>query len=70
MTDMYVSLNDFYELIGIPEIPMGNDLGWNVDDCIRGQVPITLTALLTEEQTPCLCVEYDAKLRADYRNLH
>lgn len=69
-TDMYVSLNDFYDLLNIPRIPLGDDLGWNIDDAIRGQLPITMTAQLTEDQNPCLCIEYDARLREDYRNLH
>lgn len=70
MTDMYVSLNDFYEIIGLDPCPMGNDLGWNVDDCIGGQAPITLSAVLTDNGTPCLCVDYDVALREDFRRLH
>lgn len=68
--DMYVSLNEFYDSIGLHQVPMGNDLGWNVDDCINAQVPITLTAILTDTQVPCLCIDYDISLRADFRNLH
>lgn len=67
--EMYVSLNDFYDLLGIPMVPMGEDLGWNVDDCYDGQIPITFTAQLTEDQQPCLCVEYDISVRADFRRL-
>lgn len=73
ITDMYISLNDFYEAIGSPQltrIPMGEDLGWNLDDTHNGQLPITLTALLTEDNKPCLCVDYDIGVRADFRNLH
>lgn len=67
LSEMWVSLNDFYELIGLPMVPLGDELGWNVDDCYRGQIPITLTAQLTETQDPCLCVDYDIRIRADYR---
>lgn len=73
ITDMYISLNDFYEAIGSPQltrIPMGEDLGWNLDDTHNGQLPITLTALLTEDMKPCLCIDYDIGVRADFRNLH
>lgn len=70
MQDNYVSLNDFYEMINLPKIPMGDDLGWNVDDCIRGKLPIYISAQLTEENRPCLCVEYDISIRHDFRNLH
>lgn len=71
--DMWVSLNDFYAEINSPQlepIPLGNDLGWNVDDTIRGQLPIYLSALLTEDGKPCLCVDADIKMRDDFRNLH
>lgn len=73
ISDMYISLNDFYEAIGSPQltrIPMGEDLGWNVDDTINGKLPITLTALLTDDNKPCLCVDYDISVRNDFRNLH
>lgn len=70
ISDMYVSLNEFYEILGIPSVPMGDDLGWNIDDTIKGQLPITFSAQLTNDHTPCLCVEYDATLRADFRKLH
>lgn len=73
ISDMYVSLNDFYEAVGSPQltrIPMGEDLGWNIDDTINGKLPITLTALLTEDNKPCLCVDYDIGVRNDFRNLH
>lgn len=69
-TEMYVSLNDFYSLLGIPEIPMGDDMGWNIEDAIRGQLPISISAQLTPNKQPCLCIDYDVRLRADYRNLH
>lgn len=71
--DMWVSLNEFYDEIGSPQlehIPLGDDLGWNVEDTIRGQLPITLTAILTDDGKPCLCVEADVSIRSDYRNLH
>lgn len=70
ISEMYVSLNDFYDLLCIPPVPMGDDLGWNLDDTIKGQLPITLSAHLAEDSTPCLCVEYDARVRADFRRLH
>ena len=71
--DMWVSLNEFYDEINSPQlehIPMGDDLGWNVEDTCRGQLPITLTALLTDDGKPCLCIDYDISIRDDFRNLH
>lgn len=73
VSDMYISLNDFYREIDSPNlepIPMGEDLGWNLDDTQNGKLPIYLTALLTEDGRPCLCVDYDISVRDDFRNLH
>lgn len=74
--EMYVSLNDFYDLlrefgaVELDRLPMGDDFGWNVDDLDRQQLPISISAQLTNANEPCLCVEYDVHLRADYRHLH
>lgn len=69
LSEMYISLNDFYQEIGLEPVPMGDDLGWNIDDTHNGQIPITITATLTADKVPCICVDYDAHLRMDYRNL-
>lgn len=73
VSDMWISLNDFYFEINSPQlspIPMGDDLGWNIDDTQNGKLPITLTALLTDDNKPCLCLDYDISVREDFRNLH
>lgn len=69
-TDMYVSLNDFYSKLNIPAIPMGDDFGWNIDDMVRGQLTIDVSAHLTPDKQPCLVVNYDIYPRSDFRKLH
>jgi hypothetical protein len=72
-SEMYISLNEFWDELNSPELPrtkMGDDLGWNIDDCTKGRLPISLNAVLTPDDQPCLCVDYDVSLRADFRNLH
>lgn len=68
--EMFVSLNDFYNLIDLDTIPLGDDLGWNIDNTIRGSVPIIYNAVLTDDNRPCLCLEFEVHPRMDYRNLH
>lgn len=70
MSEMYVSVNDFYEILGISQTRMGDDFGWNIDDTDKGRLPITLSSALTKNKRPVLFVSYDVSLRADYRNLH
>ena len=69
-SDMYVSLNDMYDKIALDRIPLGDDFGWNVDDLVRGQLPITLSSCLTKDKQPCLMVDYDVTPRMDFRRLH
>lgn len=69
--DMWVELNDLYYEVGLPPIPKGNEFGWQVEDCQRGLLPITLSALLMEDDNPCLCMDYEIGLknRVDFRTL-
>lgn len=68
-SEMYCSLNEFYYLLGIDDVPLGRDIGWNVDDLMRGRLPIYVSALLTDSGEPCLCIEYTIKMRRDYTSL-
>lgn len=70
LSEMYVSLNDLYRLIGLDDVPMGDDFGWNVEDLDHGLLPITLVAHLSEEKRPVLCIDYEVRIRHDYRNLY
>lgn len=67
--EMYVTLNDFYYLLKLPLVPMGGDLGWSVDDEIKGLIPITISAQLTEDRKPCLCIEYDVRVGKEFSKL-
>lgn len=69
-SEMYVELNDLYTLLGIPNIPLGSDLGWTVDDLVRGELPITISAQISEDGQPCLCLDYDIRVRPNLRDLH
>lgn len=69
-SDMYVSLNEFYDKLGLQRIPMGDDFGWRTDDLNRGSLDINMTALLTEDKQPCLVITYDLYPSVYYRHLH
>lgn len=67
--EMYIPLNDLYEEVGLGRVPLGDDLGWNIDDCINGKLPIFYTAVLNDNGHPCLSMEYDVNARRDFREL-
>jgi len=60
MTDMFLSVNDFYYLINLPSIPLGEDMGWHVDD---GLLEIDFSSHLTEDGAPCLVLAYEVAPR-------
>lgn len=55
LDDMYVSLNDFYDLIELSYTDMGEKLGWSIDD---GLVQTSFSAKTTDDGQLCLVLDY------------
>ena len=66
--EMYVSLNEFYDEIGLPRIPLGDDLGWCVGK--QGLIDIHFGAVLTEDDEPCMVIEYLTPPEYGYSKLY
>ena len=58
MDEYYISLNEFYDELGLPDITLGDDLGFNIDDGLI-DVDHMFTAALHNDDTPILVVNYD-----------
>ncbi len=54
----YVSLNDFYDELGLDHTDIGDDLGWNINE---GQIKIDFSSQLTNDGTPCVVIDYDVR---------
>lgn len=52
----YVSLNDFYDEIGIDRVPLGDELGWNT---VKGVIKLHLGSQLTDDDRPCVVIDHD-----------
>lgn len=65
--EMYVSLNEFYDEIGLPRIPLGEELGWTVG---KGLIDIHFGATLTDEDEPCMVLEYCTPPEYGYAKLY
>lgn len=66
--DTHISLNEYYDEIGLEEIfPMGENLGWTVDpdSANKGLVELDFSSQLAEG-TPCLVVGFSNAPRYDY----
>ena len=66
MQDNILSVNDFYDQIGLDPISTGYDFGWLVDD---GLIRLYFTSTLTEDGQPCLAVHFDNMPRIGYDRL-
>lgn len=55
--EMFVTLNEYYDLIGLPAIKMGDVIGWSVDD---HPVDPYYTSQLASDDRPCFVIDMDA----------
>lgn len=51
----YCSLNEFYDRLGLPNIKMGQDIGWTTD---HGMLDIRFDARIAEDERPCIVLDY------------
>ena len=61
--DFYVSLNEFYEELGLPDTKLGGELGWNLDD---GLVEPSFSSQIADDGTPCIVLDYNVAPRYNY----
>jgi len=54
-SEMFLTVNDLYDAIGLTNTKLGYDLGWDVDTGLD----VTFSSQLTEDGTPCLVLNYD-----------
>lgn len=55
LNNEYISLNEYYEEMGLRHDQMGYRLGWRVD---KGQIELYFSSQLDEEGNPCLTVDF------------
>ena len=63
---MYVSLNDFYYEVGLDNIKIGDELGWNIDN---GYIDLSFSSQLASDGTPCLVIDYSIAPRYNFSEL-
>lgn len=59
----YVSLNDFYDMVGLNSTAIGDEIGWSSND----RIDIELTSGLTPDEMPCLVVDFLKRPTSGYR---
>ena len=61
--EMFISLNEFYAEVGLKPIPIGENVGWNIES---GYIDIRFSSQLTDDERPCIVVNYTAAPRYGY----
>lgn len=68
--DMYASLNELYDLLGLSHTEMGSKLGWNIDRLPTNYgLEFYFSSQLSENDEPCLIISYSEPPVYDYSTL-
>ena len=59
----YISLNEFYSELGLDEVSIGDELGWNVT---RGLIEANFSAQLDSDGVPCIVIDYIVEPRRGF----
>lgn len=63
LTEGYISLNDFYYELGLDNIRIGDELGWNFE---RGLIELEFSSQLASDGTPCLVMNFAVAPKYDF----
>lgn len=66
-SEMSISLNEFYDEIGLKHTDTGNVLGWRID---RGKIDIRYSAQLTEDNEACIVIDHLMPPEYDFDRLY
>lgn len=64
VTDMSVCLNELYYELGLSEIRIANDVGWNSDHPLK----VSFATTLTDQNEPCIVLDYEVEPYYNYLN--
>lgn len=66
LTQMYVSLNDFYDELGLKHTRLGDELGWSIDSKL---VDIEFSSHISDDGRPCLVIDYTVAPKRNFYKL-
>jgi hypothetical protein len=66
MNDMYISLNEFYDELGLSHTAIGYEIGWNIDS---GLIETDFSSQIADDGTPCIVVGYSVAPKYNYSKL-
>lgn len=63
---MWVSLNEFYDALGLDRVRLGDEVGWNADDLIE----LKFSSMIATNGKPCVVMDYDTEPFTSYQNYY
>lgn len=68
LSEMYISLSEFYDEIGIDHTKNSDDLGWNINK--DGLIEFDFDSKIADDRTPCIVLDYMVAPRYDFSTLY
>lgn len=66
-SEMYVSLNQFYDAFNLKHTVFSDQAGWNIDD---GQITPDFSAQITDDGRPCIVIDWYIQPKYDYQKIY
>lgn len=63
INDTFISINEYYSYVGLKNISIGEDLGWDLG---YGYVEFGIDTILTDDNKPCIVVSPNVVYRNNY----
>lgn len=64
--DMYISLSDFYDELGLNHTDISDQIGWNLED---GLLEVSFDSMILPDGRPCITLEYHVAPKYDFAKL-
>lgn len=63
LNDNILSLNEFYYELGLKPVDAGYTQGWDIS---KGMIEVSFTSALSEDDVPCLVMDFDNRPQANF----
>lgn len=65
--EMYISLNEFYDAIGLKHTDVGESIGWRID---KGKIDVRYSAVLMDNNEVCIVIDHLMPPEYGYRDMY
>lgn len=59
-----ISLNDWFQKLGLDAVDMGDEVGWSIADGERNIIDISISSHVTKDNVPCGAIYYNCRPKA------